>query len=614
MKKIIFVFFFILITYTLSFSAEKCLDVKFIPQCPPGQWTHSMNCGPTSLVMIASYFKKFSPTSEETLKINNYLKIDENGSNGTSDTDLIDAALNVYNLKIESLKANIDAIKKEIDYGKPVIVALTSGYLSNRTYNYAGAHFIVIIGYNDNFIIANDPGTTYGQKVKYKLDEFEQAFSDQNNLIIKCLQNLEKFKVIETSPSHKSGLVSFNKDINIKFNYELSRDLTPENLKNLILVSGLTGLKTVNIQKNTDSIIVKGQWIPGEVIYIKVKKQLKSSYGYFLENDYEFSFQIAPGKLVSTGPSNKKLRYRLIETFRLKDYPRVYFNDFNRQFVTTKINGIKDLCISENNIFMLDMYSICVIDTNGIYKGEIITLNPDIALHYPNYIAKGINCLYLGTTAGSKKEYEEKRYNVSLIKKNFKILKIENPSSINNCLGIELFSSEISPFAIGESITADKYGSYYIFDYSPNSFGPMEKPYYRLSKFISGAKIIDRLYYDDHIISDPKQISIDNDGSLYLVCGQKILVYYSDLVHRKTIVPPDFSKNDIAISSICFDSLDNIYVLYWSGRWAMYSKNLKLIFSISCRPSSQKILLSDNGSVFIFNDGQFLEKFSKVTY
>jgi len=613
-KKIIFVFFFIIIICTLSFSSEKCLDVQFIPQCPPGQWIHSMNCGPTSLAILASYFKKFTPTPKETLKINNYLKINENGSNGTSDTDLINAALNIYNLKLESQKADIDIIKNEINHNKPVIVALTSGYLSNRTYNYAGAHFIVIIGYDDNSIIANDPGTNYGQKVKYKLSEFELAFSSQNYLMIKCLNNFEKFKIIETSPTNKQGLVSYTKEILIKFNYDLSQDLGVENLKNLIIVTGITGKKDVNIQKNTNILLINGQWIPGEFVYIKIKKQLKSIEGYFLENDYEFSFQILPKRLVSTGPSNKKLKYRLIESFELKKYPRVYFNDFQRQFVTTKIIGIKDLCIYGNYIYMLDMYSICVIDINGIYQGEIITLNPDIALHYPNYITSANNCLILGTTAGSKKEYKSKRYNISLVKKNFKILKIEIPSSINNCFCTELYCSEKSPFAIGESIIADKYGCYYVFDYSPNSFGPMEKPYYRISKYIGGTKIIDRSYYDDHIISNPKKISMDQEGSLYLVCSEKILVYYADLVHKKTIIPPDFSKKDVAISSICFDKHGNMYVLYWSGRWAIYSKNLKLLFTISCRPSSQKILLSDSGSVFVFNDGQFLEKFSKVIY
>ena len=208
--------------------AENPLPVQFIPQSPPGGWSGNMNCGPACLAMAAAHVKGTTPTSADILAINNFLGLDEKGwrggeKTGTNCNDLINASSGACELQgIHKVYQGLDDLKKEIDRGCSVIVAVVAGCLSNRGYRYAGQHFVLAIGYTDTQIICNDPGTSQGASKHYVNGEFIRAMKGQNNAMIVGFEKPTStpqsgFRVIETYPA--DGATNIPIDIDMWFRF-----------------------------------------------------------------------------------------------------------------------------------------------------------------------------------------------------------------------------------------------------------------------------------------------------------------------------------------------------------------------------------------------------------
>jgi hypothetical protein len=144
---------------------DVILGVPFLQQFwNDGTCGHG-SCGPASLSMCCRYVHGISnsngtPTPQDMIDVWNYLGGNPNGNdmNGTSLSQLTSAAHGVFHVDYAyQTTSTLASIKSDIAAGRPVLVHVVAGYLSNRGYSYTGGHYIVAVGYGANYLICNDP-------------------------------------------------------------------------------------------------------------------------------------------------------------------------------------------------------------------------------------------------------------------------------------------------------------------------------------------------------------------------------------------------------------------------------------------------------------------------
>ena len=117
-------------------TARIIKNVPFFPQ-------EAYQCGPASLAGILSYWGvKVSP--EEIAA-----QIYSRSAKGTLNLDMVLYAQN-KGLQVIQYQGNIKDLKKNIDLGYPVVVLVDYGF-----WVYQQNHFMVIVGYHKNGVIAN---------------------------------------------------------------------------------------------------------------------------------------------------------------------------------------------------------------------------------------------------------------------------------------------------------------------------------------------------------------------------------------------------------------------------------------------------------------------------
>jgi hypothetical protein len=167
--------------------ASSILDVPFLPQVPPGNWSDTRNCGQSSYLMVQSFYKN-NPVSESDIKsVDDWLKSEFNddirnySGNYTNISKLIKIARQFggfEDFSILSGTQNIDLLKNHISEGNPVIVAVyTNMFLKG---NMDVPHFMVLTGVDDEFVYVNDPGKSKGKNNQYNIADFLNAWKKQN--------------------------------------------------------------------------------------------------------------------------------------------------------------------------------------------------------------------------------------------------------------------------------------------------------------------------------------------------------------------------------------------------------------------------------------------------
>lgn len=167
------------------------LDVKFLAQAHPGdpyyigQWgTATKNCGPTSVIMVADYFRGIYPEPQEIRYLNDWMVqkgiiSSVNGYNGqnTVITDLVRIAKEYYGFScaIARQTNDIDLLRKELAAGNPVIVGVN---IKMDTAN--GKHFMVITEITDSTVRINDPGQPESNNLhncSYSISQFQSSWA-----------------------------------------------------------------------------------------------------------------------------------------------------------------------------------------------------------------------------------------------------------------------------------------------------------------------------------------------------------------------------------------------------------------------------------------------------
>lgn len=167
-------------TKTVTLPAEVMLDVPFMVQAPFANWDalHQETCEEASLMMVR-YFR-LGQSFGSLQSIDDELKslvAWQTGKGYEYDVtvqELSRIARDYYSMSSGRVISNpsLNEIKKELADGRPVIVPAAGRLLNNPNFTAGGPpyHMLVILGYDANGFITNDPGTRRGEKFRYTFD------------------------------------------------------------------------------------------------------------------------------------------------------------------------------------------------------------------------------------------------------------------------------------------------------------------------------------------------------------------------------------------------------------------------------------------------------------
>ncbi len=167
---------------------EILLSVPFSSQAPFGIWdeVHEEACEEMSLIMVKYYLdeKVLTPeiAEDEIQRFKDY-QLKRNGHFVDSNMEELSVmASDYFDLKDVFVKYEITEsdIKKSLLLGKPVIIPTAGRLLKNPNFSGLGPlyHNLVIIGFDGDEFITNDPGTRRGEGYRYKISLIMDAIHD----------------------------------------------------------------------------------------------------------------------------------------------------------------------------------------------------------------------------------------------------------------------------------------------------------------------------------------------------------------------------------------------------------------------------------------------------
>jgi hypothetical protein len=140
-------------------TGEVKLDVPYHSQEDLDAKWAAADCGPTCVHMVIDWRAKVRGQPLPNITTDQVSKNAGITPRSFSQFSNLMAAGNTYHLKLNYTRdAQLPRILAEIDAGRPVIMLIRYGNLSQRQNQaFGGGHFVVVIGYNSQEIILNDP-------------------------------------------------------------------------------------------------------------------------------------------------------------------------------------------------------------------------------------------------------------------------------------------------------------------------------------------------------------------------------------------------------------------------------------------------------------------------
>ncbi len=168
------------------------LEVPFTCQSPYQNWNMPWQeaCEEASLIMLDHYLKDEylnleipkDVANQEILDMVDWQLANWGGHFDLKAEDIARLAKEYYGYKNVEVKYDItiDDIKKELAQGNAVLVPTAGQMLANPHFTAPGPvyHNLVIVGFDENGFITNDPGVWQGFKFRYTFDNLYNAIHD----------------------------------------------------------------------------------------------------------------------------------------------------------------------------------------------------------------------------------------------------------------------------------------------------------------------------------------------------------------------------------------------------------------------------------------------------
>lgn len=165
------------------------LDVPFIPQVPPGDWSNTKNCGQASVLNVVGYLRRQCMASFNITYENDWLAKTYNDSrykdqNGyyTDTAKLVNLAQNYWGYR-NSVSGNgtLDKVYAELKCNRPVVVAVRLNMSSDLG---TLGHFMVLVGMDNSTVWMNDVGKSQGKDRAFPLSQFQASWATQGNAYV----------------------------------------------------------------------------------------------------------------------------------------------------------------------------------------------------------------------------------------------------------------------------------------------------------------------------------------------------------------------------------------------------------------------------------------------
>ncbi|KKQ79584.1 MAG: Regulator of chromosome condensation [Parcubacteria group bacterium GW2011_GWC2_38_7] len=183
------VWYLLLMATVWELRAQEILieGVNFKSQSPPGDWQSNMNCGPTSALMLGSYYTGLEPTSTDLVELIDWMYstqmiIPQNNAeyydgNVTGISQLEKILLQYFPMGsvVRQSKKDLDFIRKQLLKQNPVIVGVNINMNATQF-----GHFMVVVGLSEAQVTVHDPGKTFGAYHKYSLAQFQASWATSN--------------------------------------------------------------------------------------------------------------------------------------------------------------------------------------------------------------------------------------------------------------------------------------------------------------------------------------------------------------------------------------------------------------------------------------------------
>jgi hypothetical protein len=157
-----------------------CLGMGWQAGFPTPSSPVDANCGPTSVLMLASKYSGATPAADQISQMDDWLQlmfatswfymVNNGKGSGTEPPELTSLARNFFGLSNSNSFSGwtLGQLRQELAQGFPVIVRVRPQMVAN----YPDAHYMVLLGMDDQFVYVNDPGRGLGADRKYKLQDF----------------------------------------------------------------------------------------------------------------------------------------------------------------------------------------------------------------------------------------------------------------------------------------------------------------------------------------------------------------------------------------------------------------------------------------------------------
>jgi len=172
--------------------AEIFIEVPFTSQAPFAVWDefHEEACEEASIIMLKYFFSGEELTrevaEEEIQALISFQNENKGDYRDTTAQETADLFIDFYGEIGEGKKLKVvydfkkDYLKKYLAQGYPIIIPAAGRELGNPNFTAPGPlyHNLVLIGYDGDTIITNDPGTKRGERYEYDVDVIYNAIHD----------------------------------------------------------------------------------------------------------------------------------------------------------------------------------------------------------------------------------------------------------------------------------------------------------------------------------------------------------------------------------------------------------------------------------------------------